>query len=427
MTPRAISLLRKFHNGPAAHNGHVLGAVAFLALPACVFSVPFIAPLTMAAALAALLLGPIRERRWPDPPREIAVLMALIVLYGLLSACWAVEPRQSLILAGRLAGIFAAGLLLLDAAQRLRPDERAWFERAFLAGFLLGALLILVESATDARLIAALREAPWVEAIIGKERPLYFAAYFSREASLASLLVWPAAAILRRRFGWIWALGLAALTLVLVLIANSETARIAYFGGLLLFFLALGWPRALAPILGMLLCLALLAAPLLLRPAVIGWTTEQAIVPYAKESSLAHRVAIWSFVTGKIAERPLLGWGLDSSRAIPGGHAEYNAHSEILPLHPHDMALQIWLELGLPGAFLGVALLLAVTRRASLLAERPAAAAFALAALGTAAINGASGYDLWHPWWLCFLWLTATFLVAALGEDEKHASLVAEA
>ncbi len=199
MTPRPLSFLRSLHKG------HVLGLAAFLALPGCVFSVPFIAPLVILTALLLLLVGPIRERRWPQGPREIAAILGLVVLYGLLSAFWAVEPRQSLVLAGRLAGIFAAGLLLLDGASQLAPEERRWFERAFLAGFILGALLILLESASHASLIDALRKAPWIEAVLGQERPLYFPAYFSREASLVSLLSWPAAAILQRQRGWLWA------------------------------------------------------------------------------------------------------------------------------------------------------------------------------------------------------------------------------
>src|SRR5207302_8324015 len=73
--------------------------------------------------------------------------------------------------------------------------------------------------------------------------------------------------------------------------------------------------------------------------------------------SAGHRLLIWSFTGEHIAERPLLGWGLDSSRAIPGGNSEIRPGQNWLSLHPHDAALQVWLELGMPGAVL-VALLL---------------------------------------------------------------------
>jgi O-antigen ligase len=76
-------------------------------------------------------------------------------------------------------------------------------------------------------------------------------------------------------------------------------------------------------------------------------------------NSAVHRFAIWHFAIDRIAERPLLGWGLDASRALPGGSdlIEDPRLPELarmgglwMPLHPHNPALQWRLELGLPGA-----------------------------------------------------------------------------
>ena len=73
-----------------------------------------------------------------------------------------------------------------------------------------------------------------------------------------------------------------------------------------------------------------------------------------------------------VFQRPLLGWGLDTSRAIPGGTDLRPIHyivpwsdkpithpDQNLPLHPHNAALQIWLELGLFGV---IAFMFAVWR-----------------------------------------------------------------
>ena len=76
----------------------------------------------------------------------------------------------------------------------------------------------------------------------------------------------------------------------------------------------------------------------------------------AIKGSAGHRLLIWSFVGERIAERPLLGWGLDASRAIPGGKEEIRPGLTRLPLHPHNAALQVWLELGMPGALLAALL-----------------------------------------------------------------------
>ncbi len=49
--------------------------------------------------------------------------------------------------------------------------------------------------------------------------------------------------------------------------------------------------------------------------------------PWIKYSGI-HRLLIWRFAADHVAERPLLGWGMDSSRAMPGGKTDFN---DILP------------------------------------------------------------------------------------------------
>ena len=86
-------------------------------------------------------------------------------------------------------------------------------------------------------------------------------------------------------------------------------------------------------------------------------------------TSALHRMLIWDFTAERIAERPLLGWGMEASRTVPGGRGQPEAaaldrmrvtdpgqrrwfaepHVQILPLHPHNGALQLWLELGAVG------------------------------------------------------------------------------
>jgi O-antigen ligase len=400
------------------HNGHVLGAAAFLALPATVFSPPFVAPILIAAALAALALS-LREQSWPSAPRGLFLLLVAVVAYGTLSMAWSINPRLSFVLAARLFGEFVAGLVLLDAARRLSAAERDFFARAFLAGFVLGLALLTFEIATAASMIRFLREQAIVKDIIGPQRPLYLYSYFNRVATLVGLIAWPAALVLGRRAGWLWGAVLALAAFAPVLMSDSETAKLAYGTGIVVWLAARLVPRRAALVLGILIALGVVTAPLVLRSSVIGWAPGT-LAPSDKESSLAHRVAIWDFTYSAIRKRPYFGWGLDSSRVIPGAHATFARNAELLPLHPHDMALQLWLELGVFGALWGAAFALYVTRAIAGEAPRPAAQATLLAMVAAAAINASAGYDLWHPWWLSFLWLSASFAVAALPSAERR-------
>jgi len=131
--------------------------------------------------------------------------------------------------------------------------------------------------------------------------------------------------------------------------------------------------------------------------------------------SAGHRLLIWSFAGDRIAERALAGWGLDSSRAIPGGEDPIRFDETWLPLHPHNAPLQLWLELGVPGAVL-FALLVALAWVALARAEWPPLfAAAAGASLTTAFLGCFATYGIWQEWWLGTWWFSL-FLVLVMAE-----------
>jgi O-antigen ligase len=70
-----------------------------------------------------------------------------------------------------------------------------------------------------------------------------------------------------------------------------------------------------------------------------------------------------------------------------------------LPLHTHNGPLQIWLELGLVGALLATALVLALGWQAT----SPGSAGAFACAIAIASLS----YGVWQGWWLCLLAMLA--------------------
>src|SRR6185369_6348777 len=106
-------------------------------------------------------------------------------------------------------------------------------------------------------------------------------------------------------------------------------------------------------------------------------------------------------------------------RAIPGGKEEIRPGETRLPLHPHDAALQVWLELGVPGATL---LALFVGWLWLRLGEAPCPRLYAAAAGGSLAAASAvafTGWGIWQEWWLGTLGLAlfATLVMARAAAD----------
>jgi O-antigen ligase len=197
--------------------------------------------------------------------------------------------------------------------------------------------------------------------------------------------------------------------------------------GLVVFAAAYVAPRTIAAAM----ILATLALGVAIPLATPRYETVIALherAPWIKWSGI-HRLVIWRFAADRVAERPILGWGMDASRAIPGGKTDisalapalhYPGGAEALPLHPHDAALELELELGLPGLVLGLAIIAWVLWwvgwRAALDRERRAGA---LALAASALTVGLLSFGVWQAWWLSTLWLVSAFYIG-VGNDPRR-------
>jgi O-antigen ligase len=172
------------------------------------------------------------------------------------------------------------------------------------------------------------------------------------------------------------------------------------------------WRGPAARLAAILSVIGILTAPLTL-PA-LGRLPEVLATADAIKGSAWHRLLIWSFAGERIAERPLLGWGLDASRAIPGGTEEIRPGMKQLPLHPHNAALQLWLELGIPGALLSAFFVGWLWLRLGAAAWPRLYAAAAGGSLIAALVTASGAYGIWQEWWLGTLGL-ALFAVLVPG------------
>jgi O-antigen ligase len=123
--------------------------------------------------------------------------------------------------------------------------------------------------------------------------------------------------------------------------------------------------------------------------------------------SWAVRMSYWSHAIDLIAAHPLKGLGLDASRTL----------GPDMGLHPHNGALQVWLELGLPGAicaavFWGLSLARLSRPRPDL--EMAGVAGSTVTFLIFAWIN----YGLWQQWWLA-LGAYVVVIAAMLGRRDS--------
>jgi O-antigen ligase len=327
-----------------------------------------------------------------------AMLLGCLLVWGTASALWSVDPVRSLLVAARLAGLFAVGLALAAGASLVAAPRRLAF--LLLIGMMLGIAMVAIELATAGGLSSLVSDRAY--------RPTQL-----NQASISfALLVLPATALLISLGQAIFATLLAAVTAVTVYELAGTAAKLVMLAGLAMGLLLYRARPVVAGVALAISVVAIIAAPLtfarLERLPGLGETADSFKI------SVGHRLLIWSFAGDRIAERPLTGWGLDASRAIPGGDDPIRPGEPWMPLHPHNAALQVWLELGAPGAVL-FALLVALVWGVLARAEWPPLFAAGAGGSLTIAFVGCFGtYGIWQEWWLGTLSLSL-FLVLVMG------------
>jgi O-antigen ligase len=204
----------------------------------------------------------------------------------------------------------------------------------------------------------------------------------------AAVLFWPSAAVLWRR-------GLGPGAVVVALAIVISTLMLGVDAPAAAMVLALGAFLTVRQFgrIGVWVCLVLTTIYFAFAPLVFlrfGGISSSLPSDVGKISWHV-RLDVWRFTSHEVMGHPFIGWGLDSSRAWP----------DHIPMHPHDAALQLWLETGAVGVAL-TALFWAwlFVRIDTVVAEdRPAAGVMAATAAAYLTI-GAISFGVWQEWWL---------------------------
>lgn len=392
------------------HNGHIIAACAFFIPTLGVYLSGFFIPLLILMALLALVLSFWKKTSRLKIPWLTATFFIVLVSWGGLSSLWSVAPERSVIQALELLGIAACGLMLLAGASTLEPHERRPISLALIAGFATATVFMTIEVFTDLA-IYRLENPPW-----GNEYALYIK--FNRWTALSALLVWPILLSIGTRPRPYMVVTIFVLLFVILIQLENSSSLVGLCIGLVAFVLALNSPRRTAIAF---ICLTMAGTalapnvPRILPEPKVLWEAVPAI-----PTSVIHRLHIWRYVADRVEERPFTGWGLDTSRDMPGRAQvvwDVGKGGEVLPLHPHNAILQWWMELGLFGAAIGglfmTWLFVAIQRKQM----DPFQNAVFIGALVTGIVIASTSYGIWQSWWLALLFLITAVMVG-LGKEE---------
>lgn len=334
-----------------------------------------------------------------------------VLLMAALSSLWAIDPDLALERSGKIALILIPGALL--AAFLLKQDA-AYF-KGFAGPFLavLGAALLL--NILEMSLLGPLYE-------VMRGDNAFSHSSINRHVVAVMLTVAAGFTFYRAGLGqgpktYIAGLVLAALIVTLAFLTYSQSSIIAL---ILMSITMLAFP---ARISAFWLLVALLVPVLIYAAPILSQYMFYLLPPYISDISFfqhsyaTKRLEIWDFIGRYALENPLIGHGIEATRAVEAFDTKQLYFGSKTVLHPHNFALQIWIEFGVLGATL--ASLFTVYLLDDIRGLTPRAAKTALATFIGCMAVGATGYGLWQGWWLGTFMMLWAYCIIALKLDRS--------
>lgn len=393
---------------------HWLPIAVFTALPTVgLVAGPSYSSFVFALALIRLARGCQFRRGRPPIDPALAVIAGGFVLFCWASVGWSIVPHQTAVAAASVTGILLVCVVFVsDTALGDRTAEMTM--RFVVIAGVLGATAASADMLLHEPLQSFLVSRPAIAATTKYNRGLDYLV----------LIAWPALAYTVWRRRWILAVLLALAVIFVVSIGRSEAGQAALAVGMVVLVAALVWPR---------FALACVACGSVLFAAALPWGLHAlaehrtAFAHYLKMSGV-HRLEIWDYMTNRVFERPVTGWGLSSSKFVPILPEELSHYVFVTTkgIYPHNQWLQLWLETGVLGVVAGAIFLLLVLRRVGRVPPRlrPFACAAFASTYTVACVNFSITTD---SWWAAVAACAFLFaLVSRLMMRERTAATPAQ-
>jgi exopolysaccharide production protein ExoQ len=385
--------------------------LVFAALPTLGLAAgPSYSSLIIGLAVVQLLSGLAAGRGFPPIDLPLGAIAGLFLLLCWASVTWSIDQRESMRAALGLTGVLVA-LLVFCAGRYGRPEAMETLFHVLLIATLVGIAVAWL----DIRLGYPL------EAVISAKPGFHAATKYNRGFDYLVLIAWPLLAHVwwRRRWWSMAALGLAIA--VMLAMTQSLAARVAVATGLVVLLLSWAAPRLVSIGMGWGVAALVAALPVALRLLA----ERRAELARFLKGSAVNRLEIWDYMTARVFERPIRGWGLRTAThlpILPDELASYN-YTDARGIYPHNQWLELWVELGVLGAALGLvfALLLLWRIRRLPVPLRP----FAYAAFASGMTVASVNYEIVTDSWWCALAASAVLfgildrLMADAGADDR--------
>ncbi len=314
--------------------------------------------------LGFLVAARLKTGAWPKLDWPLYAWLAALTALAAASSLWSVTPDDSLERAIKVGLLLLFSLPLIDLARACPQDILLRWRMLAPAVICFGAAYCLTELQFDFP----------IHRLFGQEKPenVIWGSVLNKNVSIF-IMALPAVLLLCHKAGtYTTSAVLLLLAGLIAMTTQSQAAQIA------LIVIPLAWAGVfILPATGIPIAFACAGLLIILMPWLSPIAFDMFAAEMNVEGSFAHKASAsmrlenWDFISRKIMENPLTGFGMDATRSITDFQSEkiYFATSTIM--HPHNISLQFWIEFGVPGIILLLGFLAFLLRRIMAL-PRPA-------------------------------------------------------
>lgn len=319
-----------------------------------------------------------------------------VLLFVGLSAFWGINSAAAISATGKFSLLFLAGLLVVIGADQIAGSMGRWVRALPIAGFVATALMVLF-ILTDLKALAFITGSD--AKLVALNKPLG-----------ALTLMLPALFYPALFWGRGWRISVfisIAALLFVVLHSESQGALFALLiaaGSLCLPARDTPLARLIMKGVRILIIIGILSAPFAVQVMFAHLASHVGQEGILRAANTAQRMEVWNGIADKIFDRPLLGHGYDAARYMGTYKTDEIYQKSNTILHPHNLALQLWLEFGAIGALWGAAVLATMLRRIESIDIPP------LRRLGTIMFASTLGlalisWGMWQTWWMVLIFM----------------------
>lgn len=287
-------------------------------------------------------------------------IFILAVLFALMGAFWSIIPAKSAINSIRIIVLIGIGAVFWRVLSFKKFQFNTTYVVIVVAGLVLACAIAYFDFSSEGLASKAV--------LFYKLPSEYSASTLNRGAVYISFCLWAALILLYKEKLYVLAFSVLGVVTYTILTLESLTASLSLIAAIICFGCCYLFKDRIIKAMTLFMIVGVIATPVI---ATSFNPLELSNGLFSNsEGSIKHRLFIWDFVAKKAMEKPILGWGFDSARAIPVtkqdeipdcwgaeivtkkmNHCRWDESSRPhpLPLHPHNGTLQIWLELGVIG------------------------------------------------------------------------------